>query len=103
MPSTGSSILPSPQSSSATTATIFNVITVATTETSQVLPANTKEFIMRSRGGSPIQLAYSSGDTGTLFFTIKGKAVYTDSNFYSSQTVFFQTSGADVVEIIAFT
>lgn len=103
MASVGSSILPSPQSSDDTTATIFNVATTASTEASQALPSNCKGFILRTRDRGNLQISYVSGNTNTLFFTVRSNAVYTDDNFYSSQTIYFQTDKNDTVEIIAFT
>ena len=89
-----------------TTATIFNVIITGPdvgVEKSQVLPANTKEFLIRTRGSGEMQFAYSSGDTSTLFLTVSGCSVYNDKNLYTSQTIFFQVDAIDVVEIIAYT
>jgi hypothetical protein len=92
-------------SSANTTATIFNVaVATSGTEVSQALPANTKRFILRSRNRSEIQLAYISGNSGTLYLTISPGATYEDSSFYTGQTLYFQTSkNAETVEIIAFT
>ena len=88
-----------------TTATIFNVSApLAGTEYSQALPANTKGFIIRSRNKSTLQLAYTSGTTGTTYLTIAPSATYEDSNFYTAQTVYFQASkNAETIEIIAYT
>lgn len=90
--------------SSDTTATIYNVSAVTSgTEYSQALPANTKGFIIRSRGKSKIQLAYTSGASGTTFITIPGAASFEDENFYTSQTLYFQCdNNNETVEILAF-
>lgn len=87
-----------------TTVTIFNVsVPSANTEVSQALPSNTKRFILRVRGNAKLQLAYTVTDSGTLFVTVPGKASYEDENFYTSQTLFFQTNlSSQTVEIIAY-
>ena len=104
MASVGSSILPSPQSASSTTVTIFNTTaTLANTEYSQALPANTKEFLMKVRGSAALKVAFISGDSGTLYVTINKGAVLTVTQFFSSQTIYFQSPVAgSVVEIVAF-
>ena len=105
MASVGSSILPSPQSNANTVATIFNLtIVLANTEQSQALPSNTKEFIFKTRGNDEVKLAFISGDSGTLYATIKKGAVLAVTQFFQAQTLYFQspTAGA-IVEIIAFT
>ena len=87
-----------------TTTTIFNKsVPVPNTEVSQVLPANTKEFLVKSRLGGTIKLAYSSGDTGVLYLTIPSGTAYSDKNFYAAVTVYLQSSKVDVVELVCFT
>ena len=88
-----------------TTTVILNVpVALAGTEISQALPANTKGFVLRSRGNSRLQIAFSSGQSGTNYFTVPNGASYEDKNFYSSQTLYFQSSKAgETVEIIAYT
>lgn len=87
-----------------TTPTIFNKsIPIANTEVSQALPANTKRFEFRSRSKARIQLAYSSGDSGTTYISIMPGKTYVDENFYSAQTIYFQsTKAGDTLEIVAF-
>ena len=102
MPFVGSSIL---GSNANTTVTIFNKsVPTASTEESQTLPANTKEFILRVRGNKAnLQLAYTATESGSKFITVRKGAVYKDSNFYTGQTIYFQTDvGSQTVEIIAF-
>lgn len=87
-----------------TVPTIFNVITgLANTESSQALPANTKKFIIKARGSTKIQLAYTSGDTGTLYFTIEPGSSYEDDNYYVSKTIYFQCNKAtQTIEILTY-
>ena len=87
-----------------TTPTILNVsIPVANTEVSQALPANTKHFIIRSRNKGKLQVSFTSGQSGSNFFTIPAGSSYEDENFYTSLTIYFQSSKAgDILEIIAY-
>lgn len=88
-----------------TDVTIFNVSApTANTEVSQALPAGTKRFILRARNRSQLQISYTSGQTGSLYMTIRPGAVFEDQNFYSTQTIYFQCSEpGETVEIIAYT
>lgn len=88
-----------------TTPTIFNVsLPLAATEVSQALPASTKNFILRARGKSSVQIAYTVGQSGTTYVTIPPGGVYEDKNFYTSQTLYIQSNKAgETVELIAFT
>jgi hypothetical protein len=90
--------------SSDTTVTIYNkTIVAADSEESQVLPANTKYFLIRSRNGGKLRLAYISGGTSANFITIPTGNSFNDGNFYTSIEVFFQsTKPGDVIEIIAY-
>ena len=92
------------QSQANTTPSIFNVtLGPADTEQSQALPANTKEFIVKTRGNTLLKLSYTATESGTKYVTIPKQGVYTDNNFYTSQTIYFQSpSTGDVVEIVAY-
>ena len=87
-----------------TTVTIYNItIAAADTEQSQALPANTKRFIIRARGNGRVQIAYTSGDSGTLYMTLRPGAVFEDENFYTGQTLYFQSNKVgETVEITAY-
>ena len=99
----GSSLTTTPALNN-TTRTSFNVtILVANTEQSQALPSNTKGYIIKTRGSASLKLTHVSGQSGTNFITVPPRAVYTDDNFYTSDTLYFQSPTAgDVVEIVAF-
>lgn len=86
-----------------TTTTIYNIaVPTADTEVSQALPANTKQFKIRNRGKAKIQLAYTSGQSGTNFITIMPGNVYVNDNFYQNQTLYFQCpQGSQTIEIEA--
>lgn len=86
-----------------TTPQIYNVVVAtANNEVSQTLPANTKGFIIHARNAT-LQFSYQSGQSGTVFVTVPNGASFKDENFYSSQTLYFQTSIATTVELIAYT
>lgn len=86
----------------ATSPTIYNVnVLTANTEVSQALSSGTKMFTIRARGNSTIKLAFTSGNSGTLYVTIPAGANYSVSNLNLSATLYFQTSKSnEVVEII---
>lgn len=91
--------------SSDTTATIFNVsATIAGTEYNQALPANCKSFVIKARNRSTVRLAFSNGDTNTVYLTLKPGVSYEDKNFYSNQTLYFQADKPnEIIEILAYT
>lgn len=86
-----------------TTTVIYNkAVPLANTEVSHILPAGVKKFSLRSRLRGTIKLAYTSGDSGILFFTIVPGTTYVDQNLYSSLTIYMQSNKAgDTIEIVA--
>lgn len=85
-----------------TTVTINNISTTSGIEASQALPVNCKGFLIRARSKSKTQVAFTSGQTNTAFFTIWPGSTYEDKNFFQTQTIYFQTSKDDILELIAF-
>ena len=87
-----------------TTATVYNVTaTLANTEYSQVLPANTKSFVLQARGSAKIKLAYTSGINSGDYLTVPIGTTFNDNNYYSAQTIYFTSSLAgEVIEIVAY-
>ncbi len=87
-----------------TTPNIYNVdVFTAGVELSQLLPADTKNFIIKSRNKGELKLAYSLGGTGIDYITIPRGCSFVDSNFYASVTIYFQsTKPGDVIEIVAY-
>lgn len=87
-----------------TVKTIYNVdVNLINTEFSQALPASTVEFLLKSRTGTQtIKLAYNSGDSGSLYYTIPKGTEYNDGNFHDSLTVYFQANITGIVEIVAW-
>ena len=74
------------------------------TEQNYTLPTNTKGFILRSRSKATLRLAYGALETNTKYLTIPAGNSFTDSNFYTSQTIYFQSSkDGDVVELVVYT
>ena len=75
----------------------------AGTEYSYNLVANTKKITIRSRLSAKLQIAWSLGDTGTTFLTVKPGNSYTFDGLRTNTglTLFFQGSkNADVLEIL---
>lgn len=87
-----------------TTAQVTNfTIALANTEYSIALPLNCKRFVLKCRTSFPIKLAYSSGTSGTTFFTIPASTTYVDESYYSNQTIYFQSAQSGVIlELITF-
>lgn len=87
---------------SATTVVYNLAVTLADTEVSQALPSNTKHFILRSRNGAKLRIAYNSGETATDYMTIMPGNNFISEQFYIAQTIYIQSSKAnDTVEIVA--
>lgn len=85
-----------------TVPTIFNIsCPVPGTEYSQTLPTDCSGFIIQARGNSKITYSYVSGASTT--WTIPIGNSFEDKNTYSSQTIYFTCTKADVVEIVAYT
>lgn len=87
--------------------TIANVsVLTASTEYSYALPANTRLFSVKVRGNSKLQLAFTSGQSGTNFITVEmgNRYVQNDVILTSGLTLYFQTSvAAQTVEILSWT
>lgn len=88
-----------------TNPSIYNVnIINSGTEYLQVMPANTKSFIIKSRNKGQIRLAYVLGGTNTEYLTIPVGASFEDTKFYQNLTLYFQSSTpGDIIEIVAYT
>jgi len=90
----------------ATTPTIYNVtLTSADTEYKQALPSKTKKFTVQCRTASDVKLAFTEGESGTNYVTIKANTNYYEDNVLAeSLTLYMQSTQAGVVvEIIAWT
>jgi len=87
-----------------TTPTIFNIACASNAvEYSQVLPANTKKFVLKARNSSSVKIAYTVGDTSILYFTLNSGFAFTDDNSYSGVTIYFTCSkNNEIIEIIAY-
>jgi len=89
----------------ATTPTIYNVsMTLANTEYSQALPANTKKFLIKCRAQYVVKVCFVSGQSGSLYLTIPVGGVYWEDEVQpASLTLYFQcATAAQVAEIIAW-
>jgi hypothetical protein len=85
--------------------TIYNVpMATANTEYSQALPANTRQFIIRSRTRGRLKISYTLNESGTKYVTIQRGNVFSDENIDFSGTLYFQSSNSsDVAEIRCWT
>lgn len=85
-------------------ATVWNVpIALANTEVSFNLPADTHKFLLRPRTACEMKLSYALGQSGTTYVTIPPRTNFTDENYYSSQTIYFQSNIAGItVEIVTY-
>lgn len=89
----------------ATTPVVYNVtMTLASTEYSQALPANTKKFLIKCRTLYDIQLCFTNAGSGTLYITVPaGMSYYEDLIQPSALTLYFQcATAAQVVEIVTW-
>lgn len=87
------------------TPVIYNVsCALANTEYSQTLSDHTKAFMIKARGYSTIKLAFVSGASGTVYFTVPAGTTLTQDGLDFAGTLYFQTSKAsEIVEIIEWT
>ena len=78
---------------------------LAATEYSYVLPANCRQFQVKTRSGAVAQIAYSSGQSGTNYITIPRFCFYAESDLklVSSVTLYFQSPlASQELEILAW-
>ena len=92
----------------ATTPAIYNVtMTLADTEYSQALPAQTKKFTIHTRDGTAFRLAYVTGKVAAPtepYFTIPTNGIKSEDYLTTSVTLYFACAAAGkIVEIEAWT
>lgn len=87
---------------SGSTPTIYNVsVPLANTEVSQALSAETKKFSIRVRGVAKLKISYTSGQSGTNYWTVFPGTVYMEDMLNFSGSLYFQTNlPAMTVEIV---
>ena len=73
----------------------------AGSESSIVLPANTKKFMLRARGKSKVQIAYTATDSGTTFWTVQPGACLLEENIdRPTTTIYVQaTKASEIIEV----
>ena len=89
----------------ATTPALYNVaMTLANTEYSQALPANTRKLLIRCRGAYAIKVAYVSTESGTKYLTVpSGMTYWEDLIQPATLTLYFQcATAAQEAEIVAW-
>ncbi len=86
---------------------IYNVLSPATpdTEFTQALNANTKKFILRSRNGSRIKLAFISGDSSIKYITLEKYTVLEQEDLIATDLILYMqvNQANDVIEILEWT
>lgn len=82
----------------------YNVsIAVADTEQSLVLPTDITGYMIKTRGAGVLKLSHVSGESGTNYTLIPGRANFTDDHRYQNLTIYFQSPTAgEVVEVVAW-
>lgn len=82
--------------------TIYNkLVTLANTEVSQVLNANTQHFTIRARGLSRIRFSFVSGESGTKFITVPKGCTLSQEAVNFTGVLYLQTDKPnETVEIL---
>lgn len=91
---------------SATSPTIYNLsMPTANTEYSQALASNTKRVMIRMRQRARARVAFVSGDTALVYFTLEPGTVYFEENLdLSGVTIYVQSNVASqTAEILEWT
>jgi hypothetical protein len=85
---------------------IYNkALTTHDTEYSQALPARCKRFTLQCRDSTDLKLAFTVGESGTKYITIKAGSAYTEDmlDSHSAVTLYIQCAAdTKVAEIIAW-
>lgn len=86
----------------ATDIKITNVtISTINTEVSHALQANVKQVRIRHRDKSEIKYTFTSGESGTKYFTIFGNTCEELNNLsFSAKVLYFQADKVGIVEIM---
>ena len=91
---------------SVTNPSLSNIpIPLALTEYSFALPAGSKRFLIRSRNGGIIHLAFATGLLSTVYLTVPKGCNYQELDLAasSSVTLYFQSNIAgDIVEVVSW-
>ena len=86
----------------AVTRTIFNeTIAAPNVEQSLVLPTDTIDYLVKTRGLHELKLSWTVTESGTKYFTITKSGVFKDEHAASGLTLYFQSPSAGaIVEVI---
>ena len=86
------------------TPTIINLaMPLAATEYSVTIPAGTRQFLIRTRSGIKLNLAYILGNSGTTYIEVPRNCFYAESDvsLQAAQDLYIQTAAASqVLEIL---
>jgi len=84
---------------------VYNkTLTSANTEYSQALPSGCTKIMAQCRTAYDVKITYTSGESGTTYYTIKANTWYWDDGIFGTkQVLYMQSTQANVIiEIIAW-
>ena len=78
---------------------VYNkTLTLADTEYSQALPAGCKKIMVQCRTAYDVKMTYTSGGSGTTYYTLKANTWYWDDFIDGTvKTIYMQSTQAGVV------
>ena len=72
-------------------------------EVSFSLVDSLKAFEIKNRNPFDVKFSFVSGESGTTFFTIPKHSAYAKDNVtFTGKSIYFQSSGSSVLEILEF-
>ena len=77
---------------------------LANTEYAYAFPDNTRRFMIQNRNVGIIKLSYTSGESGTNYFSLSGGVVYSERNIETTTiTLYLQSPSANqLLEVISW-
>jgi hypothetical protein len=85
---------------------VVNIALTANVEASYALPANTRQYLGKLRSGtSKMQIGFTSGGTGTTYWTVGKGNFFADSGLLvTGLSLYFQTpDSGQVLELLIWT
>lgn len=86
---------------------IITNISVGTpnTQFSHAFDSDTKRFMIRTRNNGKMNIAFTSGQTGTNYITLRPGNIYFEEDVQNTGalTIYFQVNKADIVEVLEWT
>jgi hypothetical protein len=72
-------------------------LTEANTEYSYSLGPYVKKFVIQDRDFDDIKLAFTEGESGSNYFTLKGSAAYYEDHVFGPITIYMQSPKAGTI------